>query len=304
LQLTTATAQFSDTHPDVRRLRREIESLQSQVGPQAEASDREQALRLLEQQLAQLRQRYSDAHPDVIKLKRSYDALEQVVRTDSAAAGPAAGRNIAKPDNPAYLSLKTQIEHTGGQMDMLRAERRELQSRLALLSTRVSQSPEVEREYLELVRDLESSRTRFRELNDKSMQAQVAEQLERGRKAERFAVIEPPNFPERPHRPNRQLIMLMGALLALAGAVLAVALREALNQTVSGPRDVVRVMQVPVLALIPSLPLPVSVERRRRLMMIAALVAGLLAMTAAAGVHLLLIPLDVAWFALLRRLGG
>jgi len=304
LQLTTATAQFSETHPDVRRLRREIESLQAQVGLQAGASDREQALRRLEQQLAQLRQRYSDEHPDVIKLKRSYDALEQALRTDAAASGSAAGRSSAKPDNPVYLSLKTQIEQSGGQMDMLRAERRELQSRLALLSMRVSQSPEVEREYLELVRDLESSRARFRELRDKSMQAQVAEQLERGRKAERFAVIEPPNFPERPHRPNRQLILLMGALLAVAGAVLAVALREALNQTVSGPRDVVRVMQVPVLALIPSLPLPVSVERRRGLIEIAALVAGLLAMMVAAGVHLLLIPLDVAWFALLRRLGG
>ena len=187
---------------------------------------------------------------------------------------------------------------------MLRVERKEWQARQAQLSVRVSQSPEVEREYLELVRDLESSRLRFRELRDKSMQAQVAEQLERSRKAERFTVIEPPIFPERPHRPNRQLIMAMGLALALAGAVLAVALREALDQTVGSTRDVIRVLQVPVLAVVPALPRAVSHERRRRVLLFAALGLLLLLGLAGTAAHLLWMPLDVAWYGLLRRLGG
>ena len=308
LQLTSAKAQFSDNHPDVRRLQREISTLQLQVGPQAAAADREQALLRLEQQLAQLRQRYADEHPDVVKLQRTYAALAQAVRGDLAtpAAGSEASANrlAGKPDNPVYLALKTQVETTGAQLDMLRAERKELRARLAQFSARVSQSPEVEREYLELVRDLDSSRARFRELRDKSMQAQVAEQLERSRKAERFTVIEPPIFPERPNRPNRQLIMLMGVLLALAGAATAVALREALNQTVNGPRDVMRVMQVPVLAVVPSLPWPVSAQRRRRVWLITAVAAGLFLTLLAAAVHVFYMPLDVAWFGLQRRLGG
>ena len=308
LQLTTAKAQFSDNHPDVRRLQREINTLQSQVGPQAAAADREQALLRLEQQLAQLRQRYADEHPDVVKLQRTYSALAQAVRSDTAA--PAAGtegntnRLAGKPDNPVYLSLKTQVETAGAQLDMLRAERKELRARLAQFSARVSQSPEVEREYLELVRDLDSSRARFRELRDKSMQAQVAEQLERSRKAERFTVIEPPIFPERPNRPNRQLIMLMGLLLALAGAGVAVALREALDQTVSGPRDVMRVMQVPVLAVVPSLPWPVSAQRRRRVWLLGAIAVCLVLTLVGAAVHVFYMPLDVAWYGLQRRLGG
>ena len=206
-----------------------------------------------------------------------------------------------------YLSLKTQVETSGAQIDMLRAERKELRARLSQLSARVSQSPEVEREYLELVRDLDSSRARFREVRDKSMQAQVAEQLERSRKAERFTISEPPIFPERPNRPNRPLILLMGLVLALAGAGMAVVLSEALDQTVSGPRDVMRLLQVPVLAVVPSvlsLSLAVSTERRRRLWWLMLLTAAILLALAAAAVHVFFMPLDVAWYGLQRRLGG
>ena len=302
LQLGSAQAQFSENHPDVRRMRREIDKLQGDAAPQAAAADREQALALLTQQLAQLRQRYADEHPDVLKLKRAHAALEQAIRADAAASSPR--RGAAKPDNPVYLSLKSQIETTGAQVEMQRAERRELQTRLAQLSTRVSQSPEVEREYLELARDLDSSRARFRELRDKSMQAQVAEQLERSRKAERFTIIEPPVFPERPNRPNRQLIVMMGLVLALGGALIAVALREALDQTVSSPRDVLRVLQVPVLAVVPSLPLAVSAERRRRSLLLLALGGLLVLALAATAAHLFYMPLDVAWYGLQRRIGG
>lgn len=312
LQLTSAKAQFSDSHPDVRRLQREIQTLQAQVGPQAAADDREQALRRLEQQLAQLRQRYADEHPDVVKLKRTYAALEQAVRIDAVASTPTALQApqgpLGKPDNPLYLALKTQVETTSAQMDMLSAERKELRARLSQFSARVSQSPEIEREYLELVRDLDSSRARFRELRDKSMQAQVAEQLERSRKAERFTVIEPPIFPERPSRPNRPLILLLGLVLALAGAGLAVGLREALDQTVSGPRDVMRVLQVPVLAVVRSMPLlsslAVSAQRRRRVASFVLLAVALVLALVAAGLHQFYMPLDVAWYGLLRRLGG
>jgi polysaccharide biosynthesis transport protein len=306
LQLSTAQAQYSDSHPDVRRLRREIETLRgqadSQTGTRTGADDREQDLRRLQRELAALRQRYAEGHPDVQRLLRTYNTLEQVVKAE--AANPTAQRAVARPDNPVYLALRTQVETTAAQLDMLRAERRELQGRIAEMGARVSQSPDVERQYLELVRDLDSSRTRFRELRDKSMQAQVAEQLERSRKAERFTVIEPPIFPERPHRPNRQLIMAMGVLLALAGAVLAVALREALDRSISGQRDLVRVLQVPVLAVLPAQPLPVSAQRRARLIVFSALAATLLLASAAAAFHFLVMPLDVAGYGLLRRLGG
>ncbi|HSV71768.1 MAG TPA: Wzz/FepE/Etk N-terminal domain-containing protein, partial [Methylibium sp.] len=257
LQLAGLTGSYSDSHPDVRRLKREIAVLKAETGLEGEAADREARLQALQAQLALLRQKYSDDHPDVVKLRRAFGAIDEAVRagTDTGSV-----RGARKPDNPAYLTLKAQIESVAAQLQSLLSERDALRDKLGQLDLRVSQSPEVERQYLELVRDLDSSRGRFRELRDKQMQAQVAEQLERERKAERFTLIEPPIFPERPYRPNRGVILMMGLMAALAGAIGAVALREALDPTVHAPRDVLRVMQVPVLARLPAPPPPASLR--------------------------------------------
>lgn len=304
LQLTSLTGIYSDDHPDIKRLRREIATLKKETGLQDDATDRENKLLLLQQQISLLRQKYSDDHPDVVQLKRAFAAIDRAVRTGADAPEGRVDelRKARKPDNPAYITLKSQIETITSQVQSMRSEREEMRRKLDQLDLRVSQTPEVEREYLELARDLDSSRARFRELRDKQMQAQVAEQLERGRKAERFTLIEPPIFPEKPFRPNRGVIVMMGFALALIGSLGSAALREAIDQTVHSARDVVRVMQVPVLARLPALPSPVLVKRRSRMRWIVAFSALVLAALALVAFHNFYMPIDVAWYGLLRRL--
>ncbi len=306
LQLTSLSGVYSDDHPDVKRLRREIAILKKETGLQDDATDRENKLLQLQQQISLLRQKYSDDHPDVVQLKRAFAAIDKAVRTGADAPEGRADetRRARKPDNPVYINLKSQIETAIAQIQSLRSERQEMRGKLELLDRRVSQTPEVEREYLELARDLDSSRARFRELRDKQMQAQVAEQLERGRKAERFTLIEPPIFPEKPYRPNRTVILMMGVLFALAGGVAAAALREAIDQTVHSARDVVRVMQVPVLAKLPALPSPILKRRRSRLRWIASGGALMLIALAMAAFHNFYMPIDVAWYGILRRIAN
>jgi uncharacterized protein involved in exopolysaccharide biosynthesis len=288
----------------VKRTRREIAVLKSETGLEREASDREEKLLQLQKQINLLRQKYSDDHPDVVQLKRAFAVLDKAVRTGSDAPVDRVNeiKRARKPDNPVYLNLKSQIETATSQIELMRSERQELRAKLALYELRVSQTPEVEREYLELVRDMDSSRGRFRELREKQMQAQVAETLERGRKAERFTLIEPPIYPEKPVRPNRTMIVIIGLLFAVFGGIGAAALREVLDQTVHSARDVIRVMQVPVLAVLPELPTPVLLRRRslrRRIVVVAALVFVALMLLA---FHHLYMPLDVAWYGLMRRL--
>ena len=305
LQLTTATGLYSDDHPDVKRLRREIGILKTETGLQDDATDREGKLAELQGQLSQLRQKYAEDHPDVVLLKRAYAALERAIRTGADGPADRAGslRRARKADNPAYHNLKAQIDTVTSQIQSLRTERLELRAKLAQFDVRLSQSPEVEREFLELARDMGGSRDRFRELRDKQTKAQVAEQLERGRKAERFTLIEPPIFPEKPYRPNRTLILMMGLLLAVVGSVGAAALRETIDQTVHGARDVTRVLQVPMLAVLPLLPSPARVRRRSATRKVVAIGAiGLVAITVAV-LHYTFMPVDVAWFGILRRLG-
>lgn len=299
-QLVTLSAGYSDNHPDVRRVQREIASLRAEVGPVTQAADRRAQLDRLNAELSALRKRYSDEHPDVARLKRTLTAAEDAVKVSEAAAGD--GRRPRFPDNPTYLTLKSQLATTDAQIEALEAERIGARTRLDQFTSRLSQTPEVEREQLELTRDLDSARARFREVREKQMQAEVAEQLERSRKAERFAIVEPPNFPERPYRPNRPLIAMMGSLLGLFAAVGIVFLVNTLDSRVHSARDVVRLMQVPMLAVMPMPALPGVATRRRRLALLS--FTALLAIAAAAAwvFHQQVMPLDVAWYGLLRRL--
>ncbi len=298
-QLIGLSAQYADNHPDLRRVRREIAALEADTGAQADAEDRQQLLERLRSDLAELRKRYADQHPDVLKLKRTYDSLEAAVRNSK----PAAPRVARKPDNPIYINLAAQVSTVQSQVDALVAERKAVRERLLDFQQRLSQSGEVEREYLELARDLESSRARFRELRDKQMQAQVAEQLERSQKAERFTIIEPPILPERPNRPNRQLIVLMGLALALLGTLGAVALAQTLDGGVQSSKDLLRAMQVPVLAVLPQPALAPSRRRRSRARLLLLGGAILLLLAGAAALHTFFMPLDVVWYSIARRLG-
>ncbi len=314
MQLTSLTGTYSEEHPDVKRLRREIAVLKTETGMQDDADDREGKLSELQAQLVLLRQKYSDDHPDVLRLKRTIAAVDQVASNagDGGSAkgsdkGSAKGDGLAaprKPDNPVYINLKSQIETTAAQIQSLRTERDEQKAKLLEIDVKVSQSPEVERQFLELVRDMDSSRANFRELRDKQIKAQVAEQLEHGRKAERFTLIEPPIFPEKPVRPNRSVIVLMGLLLALLGGVAAAAFREAIDGTVHSARDVVRVMQVPVLAILPELPSPTLMRRRRVVRRIVAVGTLGLIVCVVAGLHFFYMPIDVAWYGILRRIAN
>lgn len=307
VQLISLQGIYSDVHPDVRRLKREIAAFKLESNLQSAASDREARLAELRTSLAALRQRYSDDHPDVLKLRRAYSAIENAVRTggETGAAQPAIAAP-RKPDNPTFLNLQLQIQTTGSQIQLLRNERESLKTRLEQIDLRLGQAPEVEREYLELARDLDSSRARFREIREKQMQAQVAEQLERSRKAERFTLIEPPIYPEKPHRPNRLAILLVGLVLALAGGLAAAALQETLDAKLHGQRALERWMQVPMLVVLPSM-LPARPRRSQRVRRWAqgggTFLLVLLAATLLAVLHVFYLPLDVAWYSLLRRLG-
>ncbi len=350
-QLAGLVGTYSEEHPDVKRLRREIANLKAQTGQADDPAEREAKLEELRAQLSVLRQKYSDDHPDVVRLKRTYATLESAVKADGGAAtreaklkdlqaqlaelrrrypqgsaeitrlestyavlegavkaGAAGGvkkdlgtATKRKPDNPVYMNLQDELDTANAQLQSMQAEREAARARLERFDSRLSESPETERGFLELARDLDTSRARFKELREKQMQAQVAEQLERERKAERFTLIEPPVYPEKPFRPNRLLILMVGMTLALLGGIGAPMLRESMDRTVHSVRDAVLALQVPVLAV---LPLAADPARTRRHVLrvrwaIAAMV--LLIALALTAFHFLYMPLDVAWYGLLRR---
>ncbi len=296
-QLASLKGAYTDDYPDIQRIQREITSLEAQgygIGPDAA---RDQRISNLRAKLVDLKQKYGESYPDVVRTQHELDALE---KTPAVPATKIDATRI-RADNPVYLNLRSEIDSANAQIQALKEERAELLRKQADLDTRLLETPQVEREYLELSRDQDNSRARYRELKQKQMDAEVAEQLEHDRKAERFTLIEPPQYPERPSSPNRIAIILAGFVLSLAGGASIGATREVLDDTIKAPGELARVMQVPTLGVIPSIEQESTRIRRRKIRWILALCALGFLILIILLVNFLVMPLDVIWFSLMRR---
>jgi polysaccharide biosynthesis transport protein len=113
------SAIYVPTHPDVLRIRHEIDGLEQQVGQVDASNDLQRQLQDVTAQLAQMQKRYAPDHPDVVRLQKQVDALKILVT--STAAQRTVGHE--HPDNPAYIEVKGQIDAASAQRDAL-AEKR------------------------------------------------------------------------------------------------------------------------------------------------------------------------------------
>lgn len=294
------SAIYAADHPDVTRMKREIEGLEREVGRVDTGNDLARQLREAQGQLAQARERYSADHPDVVQLERLVGSIERMMADAPLTAAPL--RETA--DNPAYIQVRAQREASAGERTSLERKRATLQDRISDFATRLSHSPGIEREYGALTRELDNAQIKYREVRQKQMEATLAQNLEIGRKGERFTLIEPPLVAEEPVSPNRPALLALGVVLALSAALAGVALLEVLDPTVRGRRDMDALLPVAPLALLPWIETPAQVATRKRVRRLSLAGAASSVVVAVVLVHFLYRPLDVLWQVALRRLVG
>ncbi len=300
-KLAALRSLYGPNHPDVRRTAREVEGLEKEVSSQSATADRVRQLSEARAELAADQQKYSPSHPDVIRLQHRVESLEQAVQAESATDVDQAA--VKHADNPAYLEVKGQLDAITANRDAEMKQRDELRRKLDDYNKRMAQSPDVERQYREMARDLESAQTKYQEILSKSTEAQVAQNLEAERKGERFTLIEPPQPPEKPVSPNVLLILIAGLVVAVGLGFAAVVTQESMDASVRGPNDIRALLLVPALASIPVIVTVADQNRRRRLRLYSC--AGSIAtiVLAVIAVHFLVRPLDVLWLSFWRRLG-
>lgn len=199
-------------------------------------------------ELAAARDKYSDIHPDVVRLKRTVETLE----AGSNQSGGSAAYESAGSD-PEYLALQSELQQVAGDIGAVRSQRADLNRNIAEYQSRLAQSPEVEREYSALTRDLNHATSKYSEIMDKLTSAKLAEELEREQKAERFILIEAADYPSTPSKPNIPAIMLLGLTFALGVGVGVAALAEYLDHRIFGPKELAAVFKAPPLAIIPEI---------------------------------------------------
>ena len=301
LELLALQSRLSEKHPDIKMLTKEIQELEKEAGPTDDSAEKIRRLEDLTGQLAELKGELGPEHPDVLRLSKEVNTLAEDIQKSEARE---TGKDLFedRPDNPAYINLKTQIATTKAQISSLEAERTAIREEMNRYQARIASAPLVEKEYSSLLRDLESARMKYAELTSKLMEARVAKGMEESQSGERFIVIDPARLPEEPFKPNRLAIALISFVLALGGGTGMAALREVLDTSVKSAEDIVSLGGGPVLSEIARMESPH--EKRRRwakrgivlLIILAAVGIGIYLL------HEFVMPLEVFWAKVQRRL--
>jgi uncharacterized protein involved in exopolysaccharide biosynthesis len=300
------SSKYGSGHPDVVHMRKEIAALE-QDGSSSKGlrGELEAELKGLRTELVTAREKYSENHPDVKRLNRMIANLEKEAgRLDSSHQKAVAKKSSQEPTNPAYIQLQAQLEAANVEVASLKKKLQEDKGKVASYENRLVETPAVEREYRQLMREYENALVKHREVTAKEMEAQVAQSLETERKGEKLTLIEPPQLPEKPAKPNRTAIMFLGVVFSFAGGIGTAAIGESMDNTIRGRRGVTELLRAPPLAVIPVIETDADRSRRRiRKCLFAALLILSLFVTAFL-VHIYVKPLDVLWFMVLRQLGG
>jgi len=259
LSLADLQSKFSPDHPDIRKVRREIDELKK-LGATTGGSavERRKRLTQLKAELAEKQGKYSDQHPEIKKLKNEIARLEQEPKPVSTL------QTITSAENPVYISLTTQIQASETDIRAFRNEQVSLKDKLRMYRTRLEEAPKVEQEYWALTRDYQNAHNKHQEVMNKILEARISEGMEEHQKGEKFTLIDPASFPEKPVSPQRWLIFLAGVIMSFGAGVGTVALAEALDHSVKNSDDLARLTGLPVLGSIIRIQTSEDITRARQ----------------------------------------
>lgn len=293
------SAQYKMNHPEMIRLKRELDELQSILGVGPDSTQLRDELTQKKNQLTELRLRYTPDNPQVKRLQREVGLLEKEYLL--ALSNKSDDSLISV--NPAYVYVDTKIRSTEAEIITLDKKYDDLKAKIERYDALVLEGPRVEKEFQALTRNYNSTQLKYQEIKAKQRQADLAENLEQERKGERFTLVEPPILPLEPVSPNRKAIVLLGFLLAAAIGFGCALMFEAMDSSIRGEKQLVAGSSAPVLGVIPYLKTAQDFQKSRNRRII--FVSGVVTLTVLGllGVHLFIKPLDVLWFVILGRFG-
>jgi polysaccharide chain length determinant protein (PEP-CTERM system associated) len=207
------------------------------------------SLEALKARLAQLRIRFSDKHPDVIRVKQIIATLEEQLKErveDPQSDEPLTGPGTIPTVQEEQVAIDAEIKR-------LTTDLAKVQAELPLYQQRIENTPKREQELLSISRDYSSTGELYASLLKRLYEANLADSLEQRQKAERFRLLEPAVYPQKPAGPNRIRLCLLGVALGLGAAAAGVLLWELLDTSFHRVEDLKAFTTVRILGSIPQI---------------------------------------------------
>ena len=211
-------------HPDVLAAKRKITSLKLLIGQNsvvnAELSEKKA-------EHTSILKRHSKNHPEALALdmqvKRIQASMLKAKRL--GAVQPKLGLNT-----PAYITMLTELETVSIELKSVKYTRNMISNKIAKLIAIIRKAPLVEKEYIDILKELDNANKRYREVSARVMEAESSQHSEIETKGNRFTLISPPQEPLLPDSPNRPAILFFGFVLAIGTGIALVVVKEAISK--------------------------------------------------------------------------
>ena len=213
----------------------------------------------LKAQLADLTSHYTDKHPDVRKTKEQIARTERmreriVADVNSTATNSSttlATTTRLDPKTAPMLEMESQLKANGLEIANREAEIKDEQSKISQYQARLNMAPVMEQQFADITRDYDQSKTDYESLLAKRNQSEMSTDLEKTQQGEHFRMLDPPNLPARPYRPNRLLLCGAGLAVGLALGAGFVFGQEKLSGKIYSEREIKKLVPFDVIAEIP-----------------------------------------------------
>ncbi len=223
-ELSILMTTYSDKHPDIIRVRREIRELETIV--------------------AERKQKRQDTEGEGIS------RIESLLKEG----------DLDGAYNPVYIQLATQLNNLNMELEALKDEKDNLMAQQIEYEQRVGKTPLVEKEYLALQRDLESAQRRYNELSSQVFELESAAAMEKREMGGKLTIGQPPSYPLSPIKPNRPLMVAGSFALGVGLGVLLLLGWNYATLTIRTSQDLVMITEFPVLSELPF----VTVEKQKK----------------------------------------
>jgi polysaccharide biosynthesis transport protein len=213
----------------------------------------------LKAQLADLTSHYTDKYPDVRKTKEQIDRTEKLRERVIAEMNNPIAKTSTTPTLPSVLDPKTapmlemESQLKANQLEIANRETeiKDEQNKINQYQARLNMAPVMEQQFADITRDYDQSKTDYESLLKKKNESEMSTDLEKTQQGERFRMLDPPNLPVKPYKPNR--LMLCGAGLAF-GLVLGGGFafgKEKFSGKIYSEREIKKAVPFDVIAEIP-----------------------------------------------------
>jgi polysaccharide biosynthesis transport protein len=249
-ELVNLRTKYSEKHPDVIRTKRQIEELESRTATSDDYTKKSKKLEELKNKHSGLKTSLGPEHPDVIKLSEEINALSQELarRKDERGSIDMTGGDF---ENPAYANLRSQLNTTEIEIKNINEQKIGTRRNIDSFLRKNERSSILEPEYKKLSQDYENARKKYDEMMNKLMEAKVAKGVEETQQIEKFSIVEHAQVPEKPEKPKRGLIVLVGFFLSFATGVFASIIRDNFDHSIKSVDELQQLTNVPVLSVLP-----------------------------------------------------